>query len=74
VTQSAILLAHIAALLVGALVTLAGAVVTADSRRWASDLSMDHATVLTRAMSLGVTGLLLFITAASAILRLIAGA
>ncbi|WP_293966241.1 hypothetical protein [Sphingomonas sp.] len=73
-TQTVVPFLLTACLMIGALLTLAGAVVTADSRRWASDLGMDHTIVLTRAMSMGVAGLLIFIAAACAILRTIAGA
>lgn len=60
-------------LLLGGFLTLVGGTVLADSRRWASDLGMSHADLLTSAMSLGVFGLVTFI-AASAIIDTIGSA
>ena len=74
VTHNALIFTLGAALLLGGFLTFVGGTVLADSRRWASDLGMSHADLLTSAMSLGVFGLLTFIAAVCAILGTIGAA
>lgn len=70
-THVALLFALSAALLVGGLLTMAGAVVTADSPRWAIDLGLDHSDLYPVAVAVSAFGLLIFIAAASAIVAAI---
>lgn len=67
-THAALFFALGAAMLVGALLTLGGAVVTADSPRWSTDIGVDHADLLPIAVGVALFGLLTFIAAACAIL------
>ena len=73
-SHAALYFALSAAMLVGALLTLGGAVVAADSPRWSNDLGVDHADLLPVAVGAGAFGLMLFIAAASAILGAIGAA
>lgn len=73
-THAALLFALSAALLVGALLTLGGAIVAADHPRWSTDLGVAPADLVPIAIGTATFGLLVFIAAASAILAAITGA
>ena len=73
-THVALFFALGAAMLVGALLTMGGAVVTADSPRWSIDLGIDHADLLPIAAGVALFGLLTFIAATCAILGTIGAA
>lgn len=73
-THAALLFALSAALLVGALLTLGGAVVAADHPRWSIELGVAPADLMPIAIAIAAFGLLTFIAAASAILAAIGGA
>ncbi|WP_242415503.1 hypothetical protein [Sphingomonas panni] len=66
-THAALLFALSAALLVGALLTLGGAIVAADHPRWSTDLGIAPADLEPLAIGTAAFGLLTFIAAASAI-------
>ena len=63
-----------AAMLVGALLTLGGAALTADSPRWSTDLGISRTDLLPIAAGVALFGLLTFIAAACAILSTIGSA
>lgn len=73
-SHAALYFALSAALLVGALLTLGGAIVAADSPRWSTDLGVAYADLLPVAIGAGVFGLLIFIAAASATIGAIGAA